>query len=110
MIAPPTRLNRVKCGLCEESFEKNFDLEAHVRRSHDSFEKFECDNCGKTFVFNGDLKSTKTYIPIKMLESAITLVNRNIALLRPLGVCSTIHSLENVFVEISAPLSFPFSA
>ena len=40
----------IKCGSCEETLENNCDLEADVKRSHDSFETFECDNCGKTFV------------------------------------------------------------
>ena len=47
---------QINCESCEETFQKNCDLESHVERCHDSVEKFECDQCGKIFVLNWRLK------------------------------------------------------
>lgn len=41
---------KVKCNKCEETFERNCDLEEHIGTKHETTEKYDCDQCEKTFV------------------------------------------------------------
>ena len=43
----PTNL---KCKLCEQIFTKSNDIERQIKSSHGKSEKYECDQCEKTFV------------------------------------------------------------
>ena len=38
-----------KSKFCEETYEKNFELETHLNKTHDGIEKFDCKKCGKYF-------------------------------------------------------------
>lgn len=49
-------LQKVKCKICEDTFDKNWELETHIKTNHDSVEKFECDQCSKRFVLEWRLK------------------------------------------------------
>ena len=49
-------VQRVKCKICDDIFDKNCELEMHIKTQHDSVEKFECDQCGKRFVLGWRLK------------------------------------------------------
>ena len=42
--------SRIKCNVCETSFDKNSDLEVHIKMCHESIAQHPCDLCGKTFV------------------------------------------------------------
>ena len=41
---------KVKCKSCEEIFDKNSDLEEHIRTKHEQVETYKCEKCDKTFV------------------------------------------------------------
>ena len=49
-------MQKVKCKICDDIFDKNCELEPHIKTHHDSAEKFECDQCGKRFVLGWRLK------------------------------------------------------
>ena len=53
---PPSR---VKCKFCDDMFDKNSELEEHIKKHHDSIEKFKCDQCGKSFVLEWRLGKHK---------------------------------------------------
>ena len=40
----------VKCKSCEESFERNCDLEEHIAEKHEITGNYSCDKCEKVFV------------------------------------------------------------
>ena len=42
--------------MCEELFDRNCDMENHIRNIHESFETYDCDKCEKTFVLEWRLK------------------------------------------------------
>ena len=42
--------HKIKCKLCDDAFDRNSELETHIKNEHDSIEKFECDQCAKSFV------------------------------------------------------------
>ena len=48
--------HKVKCKLCDDIFDKNFELEVHIKTYHGSETKFECNQCSKTFVLEWRLK------------------------------------------------------
>ena len=43
-------LRKIKCKSCEETFDKNSDLEMHMKTIHVSSESFNCGTCEKKFV------------------------------------------------------------
>ena len=49
----------IKCKLCEETFDKNSDLEGHIKTCHDESEIHECEDCGKTFALKWRLRKHK---------------------------------------------------
>ena len=40
---------RKTCGLCENTFSENCDLEFHMRKEHEVENKYKCDQCDKDF-------------------------------------------------------------
>ena len=48
--------SRIECKECETSFDKNSDLEVHIKMYHESNAKYPCDLCGKTFVMKWRFK------------------------------------------------------
>ena len=46
----------IKCKLCDESFNRNSDLESHIKLSHEDHEVFQCQQCDKCFVLNWRLQ------------------------------------------------------
>ena len=47
---------KIICKLCDETFKENCDLEEHINLHHGSTEKFDCKDCGKTFVLKWRLQ------------------------------------------------------
>ena len=47
---------RVKCKFCDDRFDKNSDLEVHIKAHHNTVETFKCDQCGKSFVLEWRLR------------------------------------------------------
>ena len=43
-------LKKIRCISCEEIFDKNSDLEEHVKSMHQSLGEYECDKCDNKFV------------------------------------------------------------
>ena len=39
----------IECISCKETFEKNSDLDRHIKDDHEPYGKYECYQCGKTF-------------------------------------------------------------
>ena len=50
---------KMKCRLCEETFDENIKLERHISLHHESTEKFDCNECGKSFVLKWRLTKHK---------------------------------------------------
>ena len=46
----------IKCKLCKNSFEKYSDLEIHIKAKHETYRKYECEPCGKTFALRWRLR------------------------------------------------------
>lgn len=42
--------NPVQCNLCDWKFENISSLEKHIKRHHEDYQTYNCDNCGKKFV------------------------------------------------------------
>ena len=49
-----------KCKFCEETFLKCSDLEEHLQNFHSDATQYECEDCGKKFVFEWRMKKHKT--------------------------------------------------
>ena len=49
-------VHKIKCKTCDDIFDKNSELEAHIKSYHNSIEKFECDQCAKSFVLKWRLE------------------------------------------------------
>ena len=49
----------IKCKLCEETFDKNSDLEVHIKTCHEESESHECEDCGKRFALQWRLRKHK---------------------------------------------------
>ena len=47
---------RSKCKICEEIFDKNCELEVHIKESHPEKEHFDCDQCDSKFILKWRLK------------------------------------------------------
>ena len=43
-------VGNLKCNLCDKTFLKSFELERHVRSSHETYQDYECQICDKKFV------------------------------------------------------------
>ena len=46
----------VKCKFCDARFDKNSELEVHMKTHHNTVDTFECEQCGKTFVLKWCLR------------------------------------------------------
>ena len=42
----------VKCTMCDKKFQRNCDLELHIKSLHKVPKSFECSKCDKTFVLS----------------------------------------------------------
>ena len=49
----------VQCGMCNESFKRNCDLEVHIEAKHKAPKKFKCNKCDMKFFLNLRLKKHK---------------------------------------------------
>ena len=49
----------LKCKMCDIKFVKLCELESHIETSHETYHKFECQICKKTFVTKWRLKKHK---------------------------------------------------
>ena len=57
---PPS--STLNCNLCERTFQKNCDLETHIKDNHEKYDEFSCDQCDKIFVTEWRLqKHTKIH-------------------------------------------------
>ena len=49
----------IKCKVCDEKVKSLSELELHIQQNHETHEKQECDQCGKTFVTAWRLRKQK---------------------------------------------------
>ena len=47
---------RIKCKFCDDRFDKNSELEVHIKTHHNIGDTFECEQCGKNFVLKWRLQ------------------------------------------------------
>ena len=52
-------VDELKCKLCDQTFVKSFELERHVKSSHETYQEYECQICEKKFVTKWRLKKHK---------------------------------------------------
>ncbi|XP_077982725.1 zinc finger protein 341-like isoform X2 [Glandiceps talaboti] len=52
---PSKKLGKLKCTYCDKTFNKNFDLQQHIR-SHTGEKPFQCIVCGRAFAQKSNVK------------------------------------------------------
>ena len=55
-LKPQKTSTSIECNLCEESFNLFSNLENHIKKAHEDYQQFKCDQCEKTFVLKWRLR------------------------------------------------------
>ena len=86
---------KIKCKLCDANFEKKSDLESHMNLNHGSVEKFQCDQCDKTFVLEWRLMKHKRIHKEKNITNCHYFNNKKECPFEEIG-CMFLHSYSKM--------------
>ena len=74
--------HKIKCKLCDDAFDKNSELETHIKPNMIQWKNLNVISVLKVLCWNGDLISINRFIKNQILKAVTFLIIRNIVLLK----------------------------
>ena len=87
---PEKSFSLLNCNLCGKGFGKHFDLETHIKKSHERHTEFKCDKCSKTFVLKWRLNKHMEIHSDRNIKQCMYYINMKTCPFEELG-CKFLH-------------------